>query len=78
MFLRMSPPMIENLCRAVAREVEKLTAAHHAPILLVSPQIRAALKEMTAAQLPNLVVLSYNEITRDTRIESISMVTSAN
>jgi hypothetical protein len=29
---------------------------------------------LTAAHLPQLVVLSYNEITRDTRIESVAMV----
>ena len=43
--------------------------------MLVSPQIRAALKQMTAAHLPQLVVLSYNEITRDTKIESVGLVT---
>ena len=42
--------------------------------MLVSPQIRAALKQMTATHLPNLIVLSYNEITRDTKIESVAMV----
>jgi flagellar biosynthesis protein FlhA len=55
--------------------VEKLTKANHAPIVLVSPQIRAALKQMTLPHLPHLVVLSYNEITRDTKIESLAIVT---
>ena len=41
--------------------------------MLVSPQIRAGLKQMTAAALPRLVVLSYNEITRDTQIESVGL-----
>ena len=57
--------------------MEKLTTAGHPPIVLVSPQIRAALKQMTAPHLPQLVVLSYNEITRDTKIESVAMVTEA-
>ena len=42
--------------------------ASHTPIVLVSPQIRAAVKQLTENHLPQLVVLSFNEITRDTKI----------
>jgi flagellar biosynthesis protein FlhA len=75
LFIRMSPQAVETTCRLIAAEAEKLTRANHPPIVLVSPQIRAALKQMSAPHLPNLVVLSYNEITRDTKIESVAMVT---
>lgn len=70
LFVRMSPQAVEATCRAISAEVEKLPRINKAPIVLVSPQIRAALKQLSAAHLPNLVVLSYNEITRDTKIES--------
>jgi flagellar biosynthesis protein FlhA len=73
--IRMSPQAVEAICRTVATEVEKLVTAGHAPVLLVSPQIRAALKHMTIPHIPQLVVLSYNEITRDTKIESMAMAT---
>jgi flagellar biosynthesis protein FlhA len=74
LFIRMSPKAVEATCRLIAGELEKLTVAGRAPVVLVSPQNRAALKEMTGSNLPDLVVLSYNEITRDTRIESVAMV----
>jgi flagellar biosynthesis protein FlhA len=74
MFIRMSPQAVEKTCQLIAKEIEKLVLAHHPPILLVSPQIRAGLKQMTTGQLPNLVVLSYNEITRDTQIEALGLV----
>jgi len=77
LFLRLSPQAVEATCRVIADELEKLTVANHPPVVLVSPQIRAALKLMTASHLPQLVVLSYNEITRDTKIESVAMVTDA-
>jgi flagellar biosynthesis protein FlhA len=77
MFVRMSPPAIEATCRLIAKELEKLTLKNRPPIVLVSPQIRAALKQMTQSQLPQLVVLSYNEVTRDTVIESVAMVVDA-
>jgi flagellar biosynthesis protein FlhA len=77
LFIRMSPQAVEATCRVIGAEVEKLSLASHPPVVLVSPQIRAGLKQMTAAQLPRLVVLSYNEITRDTRIESLALVSDA-
>ena len=72
-FIRMSPQAVEATCRAIATETEKLSTLGHPPVLLVSPQIRAALKQLTEPHLPQLVVLSYNEITRDTKIDSMGM-----
>jgi flagellar biosynthesis protein FlhA len=73
--VRMSPKAIEKTCQRIADEAIKLTQAGRRPVLLVSPQIRAGLKQLTSATLPRLVVLSYNEVTRDTTIESIGVVT---
>jgi flagellar biosynthesis protein FlhA len=42
--------------------------------MLVSPQIRAGLRQMTSANLPRLAVLSYSEITRDTKVEIVGIV----
>jgi flagellar biosynthesis protein FlhA len=74
LFIRMSPQAVDRTCELIGEEVVKLTKASHPPVLLVSPQIRPGLKLMTAPNLPRLVILSYNEITRDTRIESVAIV----
>ncbi|HQU46577.1 MAG TPA: flagellar biosynthesis protein FlhA [Pirellulales bacterium] len=74
LFIRMSPQAIDATCRALSKELEKLITRGHPPIILVSPQIRAALRQMTAAQLPQAIILSYNEITRDTKLESMGLV----
>ncbi len=72
--VRLTPQAIEGICRSIGNEIQRLTSAGRAPVVLVSPQIRAALKRITTTSLPNLVVLSYNEITRDTKIQSVAMV----
>ncbi|MBX7167695.1 MAG: flagellar biosynthesis protein FlhA [Pirellulales bacterium] len=77
LFVKLAPQQVEGVCAAIAREIEKLSRTGHPPVLLVSPQIRAGLKQITAAHLPYLVVLSYNEVTRDTQIESLGMVAEA-
>jgi flagellar biosynthesis protein FlhA len=74
LFIRMSPPAIEKTCERIAGEVAKLMRQGKPPILLVSPQIRPGLRQMTQASMPRLVVLSYNEITRDTKIEALGMI----
>jgi flagellar biosynthesis protein FlhA len=77
LFIRMSPQAVEVTCKLLGEAVEKLARENHPPVVLVSPQIRPGLKQLTSAHLPRLVVLSYNEITRDTQIESVAMVSDA-
>jgi flagellar biosynthesis protein FlhA len=73
LFIRMSPQAIEATCHSIGKELPKLTTGHHTPIVLVSPQIRAALKQITENHLSQLVVLSFNEITRDTQIMTVGL-----
>ena len=77
LFVRMSPQAVEATCRVISTGIEKLTKAGHSPVVLVSPPIRAALRQITVSHLPTLVVLSFNEITRDTKIEAVAMVGDA-
>lgn len=74
LFVRLAPQSVEAICRAIGSEVNKLTARSHTPIVLVSPQIRAAVKRITENHLPQLVVMSFNEVTRDTKIVTLGMV----
>ena len=74
LFIRTPPQTIERLCEQVSRELPKLTRGGKRPVLLVGPQIRAGLKQMTAANLPRLAVLSYSEVSRDTKVEIVGIV----
>jgi len=74
-FLRMSPADIQRVCQAIGKEVEKLVGTGRTAIVLCSPQIRLQVKRMTEPFLPQLVVISYNEVSKDVRVESVGMVT---
>ena len=76
LFVRMSPIAIAHLCKKIFSEAEKLTSQNYPAIVLVNPSIRAALKSMTSAALPGLVVLSLAEITHDTQVSSYGYVTA--
>ncbi len=75
--LRWPPASIQALCQSIREELDVAFGDRHPQVLLVSPQVRAAVRQLTAASLPDLVVLSYSEITADTMIESVGVVTDA-
>jgi flagellar biosynthesis protein FlhA len=75
--IRLSPEAIRVICRAIATDTEKFDRTSRMPVVLVHPEIRHGLRQLTAPHLPKLVVLSYNEITRDTVVEAVGMVSDA-
>lgn len=74
LFVRMSPAAVDLTCERIQEAVKKLIAAGYPPVVLVSPRIRPGLRQITGASLPRLRVLSYNEITQDTKIESYGVI----
>ncbi|TWU00345.1 Flagellar biosynthesis protein FlhA [Botrimarina colliarenosi] len=74
LFVRLPPATIESINRAIGAEAQKLATTGHSPVLLVSPQIRAAVKQITETSLPQLAVLSFNEVTRDTTLVTHGVV----
>jgi flagellar biosynthesis protein FlhA len=73
--VKLSPQIAEGVARAIVEKLEPLVAAGHPPVVLASsPAIRAGLKHMTHTVIPKLAVLSLNEITRDTNVESVAQV----
>ncbi len=74
LFVRMSPAAVDLTCERIQLGVKKLVTAGHHPVVLVSPRIRPGLRQMTVGSMPRLRVLSYNEITQDTKIESYGVI----
>jgi flagellar biosynthesis protein FlhA len=72
--MRLSPETVQQLCQWIGGHVDSLVQAGYPPLVLVSPLLRAGLKQLTMARLPRLVVLSYDEITSDTIVESSRVV----
>ena len=77
LFVRMSPAAIDTTCERIQEAVKKLVTAGRPPVILVSPRVRPGLRQITASTMPRLRILSYNEITQDTKIESHGVVSDA-
>lgn len=72
------PDKSEKLIKAIGEQIDKSEASGHTPICLCSPNIRLALKRMTEASYPALVVLSYNEIGNHIEVISTGIVSIEN
>ena len=73
-FLALSPEMVHRIGERLAREIAKLLASGHEPVILCSPQVRAQVKKVADTVQPGIAVLSYNEIVQDVKVESLGMV----
>ena len=67
--LTLAPQVVETVTQAIDVELSLLTMAGHSPVVLCSPPLRAALRQMIAATCPTAAVLSHAEITPDTRVQ---------
>lgn len=77
LFIRMSPPAIRSTANSIAAAIAKLDDISRPRIVLVSPRVRIALRQMLAEQLPEVRILSYNEISRDTVTEAVAVASDA-
>ena len=64
----------ELTCGRIQEAVKNLVASGLPPVILVAPRIRSTIRQMTAPTMPWLNVLSYDEVSADTRIESHEVV----
>ncbi|MGB9792044.1 MAG: flagellar biosynthesis protein FlhA [Thermacetogeniaceae bacterium] len=73
-YLVLEPQKAQKFLGKLREGVKRMMEMGHQPIILCSPVIRLHLKRMSEKILPNLVVLSFNELQTDTEVEAVGMV----
>ena len=68
----LDPRLLQELYGALGQALEQHLMPY--PLILVSPQIRMALKRLTERAIPRLIVLSYNEISPDVQVNAVGTV----
>jgi flagellar biosynthesis protein FlhA len=66
--------LAQNLITALSNAVERVIAQQMVPILLTSAMLRPHLQRLIEPFLPQLVVLSQNEITANVQIRNLGTV----
>ncbi len=74
-YLSIDPVTTQSLLNNLAVEIQNLLSLGEQPIVLTAPIVRFYFKRLTETQIPDLIVLSYNEIEADVEVQSAGMVT---
>ena len=64
----------KRLCQGIDQIGRSLKTSGRQLVLLTDAAIRRPIKQITTAFLPELIVLSHEEVTRDTRVTSLGIV----
>jgi flagellar biosynthesis protein FlhA len=72
-YLALEPDTARRLVDSIQKEMEKFGMLNYQPILLTVPAIRLHVRRLTERFIPNLVVLSHNEVLPGTNIETIGV-----
>lgn len=77
-YLALDPDLGQKILDNLSRSIEKMVKKNIQPVLLCSPVVRRHLRKLTERFLPNLVVLSHNEITPTTQLDVLGEVGLSN
>jgi flagellar biosynthesis protein FlhA len=72
--LSLDPSFVQNLIRELNSQAERMVMVNSQAVLLVSPIIRAQLRQLIEKFIPHLVVLSHNEISSNVPVKSFATV----
>lgn len=72
--LGFSPDTVEKLYVKTSGTFEEMIGRGHDPILLTSPVLRPAMYDFLVSVIPEITVLSYNDLTLDTEIEKFDII----
>lgn len=73
-YLSLDPQSQQRIMEAINEQIEKVSLQEVVPIILCSPAIRMYLKQLIERFLPQVVVLSYNELEPNVEVQSLGVV----
>ncbi len=74
-FLTVDPDLAQAVLHQAMQLAEQAEQQNLSPVLVCAPQIRPAVRRLTAPSLPRLPVLSYSELDGPVQIRSVGVVT---
>ncbi|QFT88883.1 Flagellar biosynthesis protein FlhA [Bacillus sp. THAF10] len=73
-FLSLDPNRAMDIVQKVGEQMEQFTIYEQTPILLCSPAVRMYVKQLLERYLPQVPVISYNELEASIEVQSIGVV----
>ena len=76
-YVSMEPNESQAIINNLYKQVQNFTSTGQQPIVVASPGVRLYFKRLTEQVLPELIVLSYNELDPNIEIQSVGMVSTS-
>ena len=73
-FLNLEPNLAQHLLEQIQQAADKVAGDGYQPVILTSPAVRRHLRRLLERFLPQVMVLSHNEVTGQTRIRSLGTI----
>ena len=73
-YLALEPKLIQDIINSTTRELEKVRDLVTVPVILTSPVVRIYFKKLVDQFYLNAVVLSFNEIDSDVKIQALGNI----
>jgi flagellar biosynthesis protein FlhA len=73
-YLSLEPAVAQKVLMSINQTLDRVSHLNSQPVILCSPGIRRHLRKLLDRFLPQVAVLSHNEITPQTKIQSLGMV----
>jgi len=70
----LAPDVASELFQGMTTLIDRMIANGQQPVVLTAPHIRLAFRKLTAANFPNLYVVSYNEIAPEVEVSSVGNI----
>jgi flagellar biosynthesis protein FlhA len=65
---------MQKLVKAVSKACDDMSTQGLIPIILAHPNVRLIVRRLLEGTLPNIFVVSYNEISGGAKIKTVGMV----
>ncbi len=73
-YLALDPQMQEKIVHNIYNKIEKVSFEYDHIVILCSPTIRMYVKQLIERTLPQIAVLSYNELEPNVQVQSVGVV----
>ena len=75
--LMMDPGLTEGLISEIEPRIKEMTDQGHTPLIVTTSELRLAFRRFMEPSFPQLVILSYQELPSETRIEPFAAIALA-
>lgn len=73
-FVSIDPDQSQKIIEAAAQEADRLSQMGQPPVILCSPAVRMYVRQLLEQYLPQVPILSYNELEANVEVQSVGVV----